>query len=65
MSKVRCIDQSSTQNESKNQQLLATATSITFLSSQTIQHQVGRLMRILKPNFVKVRDSTANTDTEP
>jgi len=74
MSNVQRMDQQSTRNESKNQQLLATLTSITLLSSQTVQHwhQTGRLMRILKPpwsyivsNFVKVRDLTANTDTEP
>lgn len=70
MSNVRCMDQPSTRNGSKNLQLLATTINIASLSSQTVQHQ--RLMRILKfppsyieSNFVKVRDSTANTDTEP
>lgn len=64
------MDQSSTRNGSKNKQLLATTTSIISLLSQTIQHQ--RLMRILKtpssytvPNFVQVRNLTANTDNEP
>jgi len=37
MSKVRCMDQLSTRNESKNHPLRATATSITSLSSQTVQ----------------------------
>ena len=53
MSKVRCMDIPSTRNESKNQQLLTTATSIASLSSQSIKHQTSRLMRILKRNFVK------------
>jgi hypothetical protein len=72
MSNVRRMDQSLTRNESKNQQLIATTTSITSLSSQTIQYQTSRLMRTLKPppsyivpNFMKVRDSKANTDTKP
>ena len=70
MSNVWCMDQPSTRNGSKYQQLLATATSITSLSRQTVQHQ--KRMRILKPppnytvsNFVKVRNLTANTDAKP
>ncbi|AES69093.1 hypothetical protein MTR_3g022210 [Medicago truncatula] len=47
MSNLRCMDQPSTRNGSKNQQLFATTARIMSLSSQTVQHQ--RLMRILKP----------------
>lgn len=47
MSNLRCMDQPSTRNGSKNKQLFATTARIMSLSSQTVQHQ--RLMRILKP----------------
>jgi len=43
-----CMDQPSTRNDSMNQQLRATSTNLMSLSSQTIQHKTGRMMRALK-----------------